>query len=386
MPEPAVGRGTRDHREALAHSPARPARTAVRVPSIAYWMFNYEPHWEAVSMEMHALATAFRPTLGTRTFGLNTDERTLRLSGADRCCPALLGLAALPLLLRIARATPVNHIFASPSDRILTPRLARLPNTVLTIAKAGRTLAGVHRNADALRKLRCIVVESDPHRELLLQLGIPVERVRLIRPGVEPRPYRPAGGPFTLLFATSPKTPGLLLTRGIYLLLAVAARLPEVRIRLVWRWKPAYVRNLVRERGLGNVEVLAGYRQDMDALYDEAHAVVLPGLEPDSFKPCPHSGLQALAHGKPLLVSRQVCFAEIVARRRCGIVFEPCVEALCDAIRRLADSYEEYRANTAPTLAAEFSRDVFLERYGRLYASLLSAQNAISARHRSTPS
>lgn len=336
-------------------------------------MFNFDPRWEAVSMELDVLARAFRPTYGTRTISLDTKRLTLARSGPDRHFPAALGVAASPLLLRLARRTPINHLFASPSELFLTPRLARVPNTILTISKTSRTLARVHRNADALRQLRCIVVESERDRELLLQLDVAPERIRLIHPGVETRPYRPAPGPLTLLFATSPKTPEYLLTRGIYLLLETAALMPEVRFRLVWRWNPGFVQALVRERRLGNVEILTGFQRDMESLYDAAHAVVLPGLEPNSFKPCPHSALHALAHGKPVLVSRHVSVADIVERRRCGVVFDPTIDAFRDAIEQLSARYDEYQANAAPTAEAEFSRSGFLERYARVYASLLSA-------------
>lgn len=383
MPDPAVERAAA--RSAAAGSTGAPGQAAVASPAIAYWMFNYEPRWEAVSMELEALAAAFRSPYGTRTITLDTRRRSIAFAGADRHLPAALGVAALPYLLRLARGTSLNHIFASPAERVLTRRLARLPNTVLTIAKGSRTLSSVHRNAATLRRLQCLVVESERHRELLLQLDVPAGRIRLIHPGIEPRPYREPTGPFTLLFATSPKSPDYLLTRGVHLLLKTAALLPDVRFRLVWRWNPGFVERLVRDREVRNVEVLTGYRRDMAALYDEAHAVVLPALEPDSFKPCPHSALQSLAHGKPLLVSRYVSIADAVARHRCGVVFEPRIDAMRNAIRRLAARYDDYQANTAPTLAREFSKAGFLDRYGQLYAALLAERPATGSRDGGRP-
>src|SRR5690606_29545164 len=130
---------------------------------------------------------------------------TLRLRGRDKRLPIALGLASLPLLMRAARRTAVNHIFASPAERILTPRLARLERTILTITKGAPSLRRLEENLGALRSLRHIVVESEHHRELLMQLGLEAERVHMIYPGLAPEGYRAAPGPFTILFATSPR-------------------------------------------------------------------------------------------------------------------------------------------------------------------------------------
>lgn len=351
-----------------------------RTPGIAYWMFNFEPRWEAASKELEALAASFRPVYGTRTISLNLNGQVLSFAGGDRHIPVTLAPALLPMLMRAARAAPVNHILASPAERLLTPLLARLDNTILTITKGSPSLRRIERNIEALLALRYIVVESERHRELLLQLGVLEERIRMIYPGLDPEPYRPATGPLSILFATSPKKHDLL-TRGIYLMLKVAELLPDVRFRLVWRWNPQRIHTLIRKRRLRNVEVFAGYVRDMKAMYDSAHAVILPALEPDSFKPCPHSGLHSLAHGKPLLVSQAVSIAGIVDRHRCGVVFEPTVESLRAAIERLAAHYDEYQANALPTLAREFSRRRFIERYSRLYTTMLGggAQEPVHA-------
>src|SRR5690606_3074767 len=103
----------------------------------------------------------------------------------------------------------------------------------------------------------------------------------------------------------------------------------------------------------------------------EAHAVILPALESDSFKPCPHSGLHSLAHGKPLLASHAASISGIVERERCGEVFQPTAESLCKAVSHLPENYDDYQVNTYRTLEGKFSKSGFIERYGKLYASLL---------------
>ncbi len=341
-------------------------------PRINYWIFNYEPQWEAASKEVQTLAEWFYPIHGTRTVSLNLHNKALNLSGRDRRLPAVLGLPALPLLMRMARSTEINHVFASAAERILTPRLARLDRTMLTITKGTPNLANIEKSAEVLKALRNVVVESERYRDLLLQLGLKPERVHLIYPGLAAEEYRPASGPFTILFATSPRKYGLL-SRGIHLMVRAAKHLPDVRFVLVWRRDADEGRKLIREAGVENVEIVAGQIDDMKAVYDAAHTVILPALESESLKPCPHSGLHALAHGKPVLVSHAASFSAIVERDACGVVFRPAVESLCEAIIQLRDNYDHYQRSAHTTLETHFSREGFIQRYAALYEQALAA-------------
>jgi glycosyltransferase involved in cell wall biosynthesis len=108
----------------------------------------------------------------------------------------------------------------------------------------------------------------------------------------------------------------------------------------------------------------------MAAVYDSVHAAVLPGLEHRSFIPCPRSGLEALAHGKPLLLSNLVSIAPSVARSAAGVVFEPTVTGLKAAILQLQADYARYQANTQSYIADHFSPTTHLELHRRLYQSL----------------
>lgn len=348
-------------------------------PRIGYWIFNFEPKWEAASREVQLLRDTFGATYECRMITLNLWGGRWKLWGRDKHLPLPGSLVGLPWIIRAARRNELNHVFASPGERFLMPWLARLGRTVLTISKQNPTLAGLERNIEALKELRCIVVESERYRDLLLQVGVAAERIRLIYPGVRREPYRPATGPFTILFATSPRKDGLV-TRGIYLMIRAAERLPHIRFRLVWRSNPEQVMQLLEHLDLPNVELVTGFVEDMKGMYDAAHAVILPALEVNSLKPCPHSGLHALAHGKPLLVSECVSISDVVGRERCGVIFEPTVDGLCRAIEELRDDYDTYQSRAQPTRDALFTTTGFVDGYAELYGSLLGGGEAPPAR------
>lgn len=340
-------------------------------PRICYWAFNYEPRWEASSKEVEMLVNAFRHEIGTRLISLDLWGEHLKLFGSDKHLPLPWAMIGLPWILREARKVDINHVLSSPGERFVMPRLARRGSSILTITKQSKTLDGLERNIETLKAFDAVVVESERYQDLLMQVGLSPERVRLIYPGRSRRAYRPAPGPFTVLFATSPRKHDLV-ARGIWLMIRVAERLPDVRFRFVWRRNPKEVQTLLGRLDLPNVELIARFVEDMGEMYDSVDTVILPALTDNSLKPTPHSGLECLAHGKPLLVSSRVSLARIVRTERCGVVFEPDVDSLCEAIVALRDDYETYRRRAHPTVDRWFSEAEFIGRYRRLYLSLLN--------------
>jgi glycosyltransferase involved in cell wall biosynthesis len=343
---------------------------------IAYWTYNYAPKWEAASMEIQTLMTEFGKQFDTRIISQNFKNKKIKIRGKDKQFPLPFSLIALPFFSRIASRFTINHLFSSPSEPLLLSRIGS-KNTILTITKDSETLHGLEKNLPYLEQLRYIAVESEWHQELLWQVGINSSKVKLIYPGTVVKPYFPASGPFTILFATGPMQEGLFLTRGIYLLLKAAAELPDVQFKLIWR-DVDYDRllQLIHQEGLENVEVKNGYIPDMDKMYQSAHSVVLPGLTSGSLKPAPHSALDSLAHGKPVLISRPSSIAGLIERSQCGVVFDATSDSLIAAIRQLMTHYDQYQGNCHVTIKDCFSKTFFLESYREMYETMLAEVNA----------
>lgn len=337
---------------------------------VRYWIFNYEPQWEAVSKEIDSLLAGLGDGVVSSVVGLNVRDRRLQWRGPVRRVPIPHGLPLYPLLRAHAAGPGINHLFASASERWLSPWLSR-GRSVITIAKASSSLARIERNAGTLRRFRAVVVQSEWDRDLMRQLGVAESALWLIRPGMQVAAYREARDPFTVLFASSPFAADDFLSRGVQLMVRVAARLANVRFVLAWRGRHlTKLHGLLREAAVSNVEVRNGVIEDMGAVYDEVHAAVLPALEHRSFIPAPRSGLEALAHGKPLLVSRYVGVAASLERSGAGLVFEPTVPALEAAVRRLREHYDAHRLAAQPYIAEHFSPATHLELHRRLYRSI----------------
>ncbi|MDX1763011.1 MAG: glycosyltransferase family 4 protein [bacterium] len=338
--------------------------------ALTYWMINYRPRWEAVSKEVEALIAAMDGFFDVNFVSFNFKEKAPRFQGKFKRLPLPLCLPALPIMARQARQNGINHVFCGPAERFLAPRLAS-DSAVVTISKNTKSMPAFERNLENLRRFRYVVVESERDREILHQAGLSPESVKLIYPGFEKKDYVPAEGPFSMLFATAPFGSHDFLNRGVFLMLHVAQRLPEVRFRLVWR-ENDYERlmHLIKASGVTNMDVHNGYIPDMDALYRTSHATILPGLDEHSLKPCPHSAIESLAHGKPLLVSRPTSLAGLVDRTETGVVFEPTLRALEAAIVKLRSDYERYQGNCQKLVLEKFSPEGCMTQYRKLYESM----------------
>ena len=337
---------------------------------IAYWMFNYEPKWEAVSAELDCLAEHANSEFETHIYSFNRRQGIISMRGKKRAFPLPCAVAFLPFLRKIAFRYNINHIFASAAERLLTPKLAG-GASILTVSKGTGSLSSIEKNFDHLRKFAFVVVESDRDKQIMEQAGVAATSIRLIRPGFEIASYVPARVPFRLLFASSPFGKHQFLGRGIYLILEAAQRLRDVEFLIVWRESYAQrLVSLVHERQLSNVKVRDGYVPNMGEVYDSVHGSIIPALDYGSVKPCPHSGVESLAHGKPIVTSSMCSLASIVRRRECGVCCEPNTEDLVAAIERLRDDYDRLQANCHEVVREIFSPEYFRREYMSLYRAM----------------
>jgi glycosyltransferase involved in cell wall biosynthesis len=276
------------------------------------------------------------------------------------------------LVSRVAqRAFHVNHIFGGLGDWFHLRSIGKRP-TVLTIA-----VDSPLHDTSLLKRIDRFVVEWDGARQQLHDLGVSPERIDLILPPVDTDRFRPSpapGGPFTVLFVSSPDSKEWLTARGVDLLLDVAALCRDMRFRLVWRpWgdSAAQVKNWINRRNLRNVELTVERVADMRCVYAEAHVTVAPFRDLEKCKPAPNSIAESLASGRPVVVSSQVGFAEMIAEAGAGLV---CGEDATDFAAKLQDIRERWKqfAIMARTLAEErLAAPLFLNAYRRVYEVLL---------------
>ena len=84
----------------------------------------------------------------------------------------------------------------------------------------------------------------------------------------------------------------------------------------------------------------------------------------------PHSLIESLLAGKPVLLSNTISMADYVRSSECGVVLPAMnVHALTSTIETLVRNYGLFARNAAQVGPEEFSITALVESYRRLYAS-----------------
>jgi glycosyltransferase involved in cell wall biosynthesis len=273
--------------------------------------------------------------------------------------------------LALDRAVDLHHVV---SDRALDyPVLAKLRCPVVF-----RLLTPVQDLATLARLARygSIVVSAAAEAERLRRLtGVPAVA---IPPGIELERFAdvapPPTGPFTVLFGSAPWTRRQFVTKGLDPLLQALGERPEMRLIILWRGVlRSTLEARLRAAGLAaRTEVLAE-RVKPEEVLARAHAAVLVPSSPRVVKAFPHSLLEALAAGRPVLTSDQLALADWTEERGCGLVVPPTADGIGRGLDRLAADYGAFRRATTALDMSAFSVSRCVATYRDLYQRILGA-------------
>jgi glycosyltransferase involved in cell wall biosynthesis len=284
----------------------------------------------------------------------------------------LLGLHRLGAIRELDRHVDLHHVYAP--QLYLLPVLWFLRRPVVytvtaEVGPGGRTLP-----ASFLRRLHAVVVPSVTDRDILIRRGL--RNVHVIRPGIDvtrfvETPARP-GPEFVLLSGSAPWTREQFRTKGVDTLLEVARATRD--LRLVFLWRGVLLRELVmRVQKLEvseRVEIL-GDRVDVSQVLARVHAAVVLAGRPGLVRAYPHSLLEALATGRPVLVSDGNPMADHVRQTGCGrVVLGLGSSHLIEAIQELRQNYEGYRARAREVGTRDFSLEALVSAHRHLYQAV----------------
>ena len=337
-------------------------------PRVAYWTSVFEPDMEAISSEVALLRRRFPSSVA---WGLSRRHWAILSWRRGYCLNPRLHLLFRGLTRLLEPVFQLNHVFGSLGDWFYLEGVKRRP-TVLTLAAQGLPV-----KRSLLDRVDCFVAESPAGSDRLRQIGIDAQRIRLIFPPVDLARFRPAAapsGPFTVLFASSPADADSLEARGVPLILDAAALEPTMRFRLLWRpWGNSLqrVEQWIAQRGLSNVELVAGKCADMPGQYRSAHATIAPFTCLDRAKPVPNSVVESLACGRPVVTTDSVELASLIDEEQAGLTAQPSGAALAASLARLRTDWNLFSPRARRMAERWFGEEKFLQGYDRIYQELL---------------
>jgi glycosyltransferase involved in cell wall biosynthesis len=248
-----------------------------------------------------------------------------------------------------------------------------------------------------LKRASVVVAVSRGTERRLRAAGL--DNIRLIRPGVDldvfrPKPSeqaKPAGNRSrpTLLFAGHYESDG-----GLDAALQLACRLgrtvPGMRLMVAMRTRPgqrdkqrqAQMRETAERLGLAGALVELGSAADMRSALQSCSAVVYQPQRLRMKMDLPLTLLEALACGRPLVVSPADTLGELADGSRAVVVDEPAGEASVHHLERLLteDAYASDCQRAARELAERrYSLRPMLAAYGDIYRELAPTRFRLAA-------
>ena len=289
----------------------------------------------------------------------------------------LYGLQKLLTVKRLERQVDLHHIYHAELFPFPVLRLLAKP-VVYTV------VSGLNDSRDVphwlLDRLGAIVVPSHRDLERLQRQGS--DRGHVLPAGIDLSRYEekptPADDPFVLLAGSAPWTEAQFETKGTNALLDVAQQIPSLRLVFLWRgWLLEGLRQRLALRGLSDrVEILTE-RADVNEVLGGVHAAVVLAAERKLVKAYPHSLLEALACGRPVLVSDCIALADSVRENRCGRVVKGVSRSdLLRGIQAVREDYGRLQENTRRVAERDFSQERLVDAYRQLYESVLGPRSS----------
>jgi glycosyltransferase involved in cell wall biosynthesis len=236
---------------------------------------------------------------------------------------------------------------------------------------------GVERrpNMSFFAALAAVTVSDEASLERLRSWGL--DNVYLVRPGIDTSRFTfsplPLGPEIRLMVGSAPWTRVQFRSKGVEALLLAAQQSP--RLRLVFLWRGVLAEEMQRRvRGMKlerQVRVL-DEQVDVNQVLAGVHASVTLASAPDIIKAYPHSLLDSLAAGKPILVSRAIPMADYVKRSGCGKVVEAVTpEGVLAAVEALASEYEGLQQAAQRVGRRDFSQEALLDSFREVYERVM---------------
>ena len=225
--------------------------------------------------------------------------------------------------------------------------------------------------------MAAVTVSDERSCERLQNWG--VKNCHLVRPGIDTSKFSfypvPLNSPFKLLFASAPWTLAQFKTKGVETLLQALPQLPQVHLTCLWRGVLAdEMRRRVTQLNLEDRVEIIDKKVDVNALLGQMHATINLVEDPAVIRSYPHSLIESLVAGKPVVVSRAIPMGDYVEQTGCGVVVDSLTPAATmAAVESLIADYQTVQESARAIGPHDFSQAAMVESFRQVYQQVLEA-------------
>jgi len=291
--------------------------------------------------------------------------------------PALLyGTHNLLKLKSLERKNSINQLFA-PSLSYL-PFMYALNKPIVYNVSTGISEKSTFLPGSFLKKVSAFVVSNEKDKNTLLQKGH--KNVKLIRSAIDTTKLEkhqlPVNGTLQLLMASAPWENKQFHTKGIHILLSALQQLENVHLTFLWR--NVLVKDMLQLIAQYNVQdrvTFINQTVDIQQLLNRVHGCVLLCSNASIVKSYPHSLLEALVSGKPVITSKEIPIADYVTENNCGLVLDTYnTNQLVHLIHDFRSNIEALSSKAMQINVHDFSVEKMKSEYQILYNNILSSK------------
>ncbi|MGC9396710.1 MAG: glycosyltransferase [Anaerolineae bacterium] len=285
--------------------------------------------------------------------------------------PRLLFGSPMLKALRNREKNVDMHHFYNP-DPFPYPYLLRLRRPVIYTVSSGISARRI--NARYFNRLAAVTVYDERSQQRLLRAG--VRNVYRIHPGIDTSRFSCTPllleRELRLLVASAPWTRAQFRTKGIDALLKAAQQEPRLHLTFLWRGILAEeMEERIHSLGLESRITVINTLADVNRVLAGVHATITLATNAALIKAYPHSLLDSLAAGKPVLVNRVIPMADDVARASSGIVVEEVTaQGVLTALAKLTQHYDALQKSARQVGQRDFALDEVIAAYDRVYQSI----------------
>jgi glycosyltransferase involved in cell wall biosynthesis len=162
-------------------------------------------------------------------------------------------------------------------------------------------------------------------------------------------------------------------SKGIDALLETAQKMPN--LRLICLWRGVLVEEMerrVRQMKLESRIEIINKKVNVNQILAGVHGSITLVTDPAIIRSYPHSLLESLAAGKPVIVSRSIPMSDYVDQNQCGSVVETVTSAnIRKAIETLTEYYAKYQQNAQRIGTRDFFPQAMINSFQQVYQKIL---------------
>lgn len=281
----------------------------------------------------------------------------------------------VPQLIRLRRAeqhVQLHHIFNPDPFPFAVLHWLKKPIVYTAVTGIGHIQK---QDAQKLaRQVHTLVLPTQADAQQLKKWGI--ENAIVIHTGIDTNRFTfqppPDDTPFTLMMGSAPWTNAQFHSKGIDALLAVAQQRPNLHLIFLWRGRLVNeMISRVQQANLSERVTVLNEKVNVNDILSRVHASIVLAEDQVLVKAFPHSLLESLVAGKPVLVSQTLALADYVKANECGVVVPDVTpQAILQAIDQLLANYPTLQQNALAAGPRDFGQQQFVEAMLALYKTI----------------